>query len=1502
MKIYQHILIGFGISTLFTSVGLAQVSADRNYVIKNEIQTPGVNTQAQVDALAVDGRLQSVGYFDGLGRLVQTITVKASPGQKDIISPLEYDGFGREIKKFLPYADVSGTVFGSLRTTAFSDQAYFYNPSNTGVNVQKDNSPFTQTYLEFSPESRVLEQGAPGQTWQPGSGHTVTSVFSINAVADAVKKWTIGSAVGSIPITTSNYAAGELVKIISTDERGKQVIEYKDNETKTILKKVQLSDAPGVDHTGWLCTYYIYDDFNQLRFVLQPKAVELVLNNTSLATITDELCFRYEYDQRHRMIIKKVPGAGEVYMVYDVRDRLVFTQDANIRGHSQWLTTLYDGLDRPVMTGMITYAGTRDDLQTYVSGNTGTGTSVIVGASSPNAVTNLSVTQRDVNKPTYTASVAVSFVNEFTSEAGAEFTAFIDGSSSNENITITDNPLPPGASLIALTITYYDNYDFTSATYSTQYNSQLDAGNNYNPLTVPSQNSIQTMGMVTGAKVRVIETPADLAAGMMLSTVSFFDDRGRILQTQSKNYRGGLDISTNRYDFNGKVLSSYLAHSNPSLGAVITRVKTSMEYDQSGRLIKVYQTINDDLTTKRLIASNSYDELGQLKTKSIAPEYNNNTGMETLNYDYNIRGWLLGVNRNYVSDAASSNYFGFELGYDNANTIIGGTTYANQQYNGNISGTIWKSKGDGEKRKYDFIYDNLNRLLGADFNQYTGGSFNKNAGINYSVGNLSYDANGNILSMKQWGLNGLTNTLVDDLSYTYITSSNKLYHVSDNGLNDVNSKLGDFRDMSPVGQTGYYQYDANGNMTLDAHKGILQNFSGDFGITDGIKYNHLNLPSTVIMSNGPDRSYKGTITYVYDAAGNKLEKRVAELVSTTNSSGTNLTTTTYMAGMVYQNDVLQFISTEEGRIRYKPAVGNTPASFVYDYMLNDHLGNVRTVLTEEQETNEYPAASMETATSATEKIYYSKIDETKTAINTIGGYPTTDTYTSPNDFVAKVNGSGNKIGPGITLKVMAGDKFNIRVSSWYKKTVSNYDSPVNPVTDIVTALAGGIAGTGKFTSSELQSSGILTPGVGNFFITQAANTGSGKPAAFINWILFDERMNYISSSSGFEQVGADQEFKIHTPTNLPIDKSGYLYIYVSNETPNNDVFFDNLQVTHIRGPLLEENSYYPFGLTMAGISSKAIKSNYIENKKYKFQNQEYNDDLGVDIYEFKYRMDDPQIGRFWQIDPLADKYEYNSPYAFSENKVTGHVELEGKEGIDFRLIIQAVSNFFSESKESGDRFKTNLRQGSTAANNNYGKIDESGGGGAVQDQVESAKFTENEKRGELNEQAAQTLDKGVRVASTPFLLAAPNMGFIQSTLDAGDGNYQALVFDVLTLGAGKFLRYIPEIKIPKIHVNFSLKGGSGAIKYIGRLEDLKNIPRNQTFLDQLPNLGSAKANYYQNMSVLRKALREGVTIKDASWFRPNSELAPTIQRPTRTIRQTFLGAERNLLKNRGYGL
>jgi len=70
------------------------------------------------------------------------------------------------------------------------------------------------------------------------------------------------------------------------------------------------------------------------------------------------------------MIIKKVPGAGEVDMVYDMIDRLVFTQDANRHAQGQWLSMQYDGLNRLVVTGLMTYPISRDGMQQLVTSQT----------------------------------------------------------------------------------------------------------------------------------------------------------------------------------------------------------------------------------------------------------------------------------------------------------------------------------------------------------------------------------------------------------------------------------------------------------------------------------------------------------------------------------------------------------------------------------------------------------------------------------------------------------------------------------------------------------------------------------------------------------------------------------------------------------------------------------------------------------------------------------------------------------------------------------------------------------------------------------------------------------------------------------------------------------------------------------------------------------------------------------------------------------------------------
>ena len=131
----------------------------------------------------------------------------------------------------------------------------------------------------------------------------------------------------------------------------------------------------------------------------------------------------------------------------------------------------------------------------------------------------------------------------------------------------------------------------------------------------------------------------------------------------------------------------------------------------------------------------------------------------------------------------------------------------------------------------------------------------------------------------------------------------------------------------------------------------------------------------------------------------------------------------------------------------------------------------------------------------------------------------------------------------------------------------------------------------------------------------------------------------------------------------------------------------------------EGECYYPFGLVMQGISGKALGIR--ENKNQKFQGQKFDDDLGLEFYQFKWRNHDPQIGRFIEVDPLSDKYVHNSSYAFSENKVTVHVELEGLEAWSIKGkdgSEQVIYGPFRNQEAAQDRYRKNSIIGVTEEN------------------------------------------------------------------------------------------------------------------------------------------------------------------------------------------------------------
>ena len=253
-----------------------------NYVRERDAMGRITDTIVFASAGYVDVK-QTTQYVDGLGRPLQTVQQQITPGSNpaDMVTPVVYDQFGREVYKYLPYvASTGNTNDGSFKQNPFTDQKNFYQniypaqqPAYTGEQVY-----YNQTNFESSPLNRTLKTMAPGNSWV-GSDNGDSLQYLVSTSSDSLLIWNItndtltyidNDLTTNIPTSGGYYPAGQLYKNVTIDENGHAVVEYKDKDNLTILKKVQIAGIPAdfSGLSGWLCTYYIYDNLDQLRFVL----------------------------------------------------------------------------------------------------------------------------------------------------------------------------------------------------------------------------------------------------------------------------------------------------------------------------------------------------------------------------------------------------------------------------------------------------------------------------------------------------------------------------------------------------------------------------------------------------------------------------------------------------------------------------------------------------------------------------------------------------------------------------------------------------------------------------------------------------------------------------------------------------------------------------------------------------------------------------------------------------------------------------------------------------------------------------------------------------------------------------------------------------------------------------------------------------------------------------------------------------------------------------------
>ncbi|RLJ99610.1 DUF6443 domain-containing protein [Tenacibaculum discolor] len=813
-----------------------QVFSNENYVFTRKYQEPMTNPTGITQNKDV---LESITYFDGLGRAKQSIAIQAggvltnNKIPKDIVTHIEYDEFGRQTKEYLPYTVESANgaiITGDVATATKSYYQIKHSEDFAGVSLPDVNA-YSEKQFDGSPLNRVLKQAAPGKDWKLGNGYEIEFVYDTN-IATEVKNYYITTTFAdntytpTLELSSVNngyYEARELFKTITKDENHDgsssklhTTEEFKNKQGQVILKRTYAL-VSGVETAH--DTYYVYDDFENLTYVLPPKAEAQTDKPTTIEL--NELCYQYKYDYRNRLVEKKIPGKGWEYIIYDKLDRPVLTQDANLKAQDKWLFTKYDALGRVVYTGYMSNSGNRTHLQ------------------------NIAITGDYTQFETITSKQTY---------GGAD-------------IYYTKTAIPNGVTGV-YTINYYDTY--------------IDVPSSFSPPTkVYSQTvTTNTKGLATVSKIKVLGT------NNWITTVTYYDKKARPIYVYSKNDElETTDIIESKLDFSGKVLETKTTHKKSGKADIVTI--DSFEYDHVGRMTKQEQTIGSNTET---IVTNEYDELGQLKTKKVGGT------LQEVDYTYNVRGWLKNINQDGKNDNDLFNFTinynkpqngatplfngnisetswntlntdtstkSYSYKYDALSRILSATGTPNTNYN--VSGIQYDLNGNIKNLtrngwQNSSSYANMD-ILSYEYHQNTNQLKNVNDTGNASYGfkdgselatEYTYDANGNMLtdanknitSVKYNHLNMPTeikfnNSDTRKVNYTYDANGVKIRKVkNDNGAKTITD------------YTGKFIYE-KGNLKQFSHpEGYVErNSSGEFNYVYQFKDNLGNVRLSYTDSN-----------------------------------------------------------------------------------------------------------------------------------------------------------------------------------------------------------------------------------------------------------------------------------------------------------------------------------------------------------------------------------------------------------------------------------------------------------------------------------------------------------------------------------------------------------------------------------------------------------------------------------------------------------------------------
>jgi len=522
-----RIIITLSLYLSIICVDVYSQSSDHNCIL-NRIFTDSSGSTYQ----------DKIDYYDGLGRLEQSI-IGYSHWDTDLITFQEYDSFGRISNQWLP-ASIQNNGGDYLSPAVIK---------NRFDALYSDAFPYSKNIYENSPLNRVLEQYGAGQDWHNNNKSVVTTYNTNMSNSDVLncKLYQVGgSRQKPLLNQNGNYTNGELYVTEVRDENGTMFYEFKDKQDRLVLTRNI------IDHTMY-DTYYIYDDYSNLCFVLPPRVDDEGYSQANL----DKFTFQYRYDERNRCIAKKMPGSDWVYYIYDESDRPIFSQDGEQRRKEQWMFNVFDSFNRVVLTGLC------KNIFDYLA------------------------------DPLKTVAVKVTWMGDINVTKGYAMTG----------ITLV-NP-------VVLSVNYYNNYSFlgkngipvetdSSVSYDTAAESE-GFGQRY---------TASAQGLLTGMLTARLD---DSAIPSYDYSVLYYDSYGRLIQTKSNNHLpGGIEKEYVAYNFVGQPIRRKHVHS--ASGKSTQTEVYSYTYDHAGRLLTTTHQLNDGSPV--VLVSNEYDELGRLKSNN----------------------------------------------------------------------------------------------------------------------------------------------------------------------------------------------------------------------------------------------------------------------------------------------------------------------------------------------------------------------------------------------------------------------------------------------------------------------------------------------------------------------------------------------------------------------------------------------------------------------------------------------------------------------------------------------------------------------------------------------------------------------------------------------------------------------------------------------------------------------------------------------------------------------